>query len=448
MSTVRDALVVGAGPFGLGLAALADPLPDLDVTVLDAAEAFRWHGGMLIEGATLQVPFMADLVTMADPTNRWSFLNWLKTTGRLYPFYIREDFYPLRAEYDAYCRWAADGLDGVEFGRRVERVEFDAERDAFAVTSVASATGDVTDGQQDGPDTRTDHARHLVLAVGTRPTLPASAQGLAGHPAHVHSAHYLERREEMADAERLTIVGSGQSAAEIFLDQLERLDLGRQQLSWITRSPRFFPMEYTKLTLEMTSPEYTRYFHGLEAEERAATGRANLPLYKGISGDLVNAIHEALYRRRVEHGADLPVQLLTHCALTGSRLEGETAVLDWRHGQTGQEFTTRSDATVLATGYRAQAPDFLEPVRDRISWLPDGRFDVALDFTVDQARRIHVLNAEEHTHGLSAPDLGMGPWRAAQVLNTICDREVHPVEQRIAFQTFGVPADAAAGGRA
>ena len=71
------------------------------------ADEFRWHPGMMLEGATIQVPFLADLVTMADPTSPYSFLTYLKATGRLYPFYIRESFYPLRAEYDAYCRWVA-----------------------------------------------------------------------------------------------------------------------------------------------------------------------------------------------------------------------------------------------------------------------------------------------------------------------------------------------------
>ncbi|WP_462416920.1 GNAT family N-acetyltransferase [Kytococcus sp. Marseille-QA3725] len=445
MTRVHDALVIGAGPFGLGLAALADGVDDLDLTVLDAADGFRWHGGMLIEGATLQVPFMADLVTMADPTSRWSFLNYLKMTGRLYPFYIREDFYPLRAEYDAYCRWAADNLGTVEFGRRVEQVEFDEDADTFVVTSVASgsSTGEgsgSTIGTTRAAGHRTDRARHLVLATGTQPVFPEAVEPLLEHPAHTHSAEYMDRRDQLADAEHITVIGSGQSAAEVFRDQLERLDLSRQHLSWITRSPRFFPMEYTKLTLEMTSPEYTRYFHGLPQAERDRLGRQNLPLYKGISGDLVNEIHEALYRRRLEHGGDLPVTLRAACALESSELADDgTATLHWRHTETDAAFTTTADATILATGYRARMPEFLEPVRDRINCLPDGRFDVALDFTVDDARRIRVMNAEEHTHGLSAPDLGMGPWRAAQIVNDLTGRDVYAVEQRIAFQQFGAP---------
>ena len=53
--------------------------------------------------------------------------------------------------------------------------------------------------------------------------------------------------------------------------------------------------------------------------------------------------------------------------------------------------------------------------------------------------RIRVLNAEEHTHGFVAPDLGMGAFRNAVVLNTVTGREVYPVETSIAFQQFGAP---------
>ena len=118
---IHDLVGIGIGPFNLGLACLADPL-DLDAVFLDSADAFRWHHGMMIEGSTIQVPFLADLVSMADPTSPFSFLNFLKQRGRLYPFYIRESFYPLRAEYDAYCRWAAERLDTLRWGRHVTAV--------------------------------------------------------------------------------------------------------------------------------------------------------------------------------------------------------------------------------------------------------------------------------------------------------------------------------------
>ncbi len=89
-----DVVGIGLGPFNLGLAALTHELTDLDGVFLEARDEFSWHPGMMLEGATIQVPFMADLVTMADPTSRFGFLNHLKQIGRLYPFYIRESFYP------------------------------------------------------------------------------------------------------------------------------------------------------------------------------------------------------------------------------------------------------------------------------------------------------------------------------------------------------------------
>ena len=152
---VHDVVGIGIGPFNLGLAALSAPVDGLDAVFLDAADEFRWHPGMMIEGATIQVPFLADLVTLADPTSPYSFLNHLKATGRLYPFYIRESFYPLRAEYDAYCRWVAAQLPSLRWGRRV--VGLEEEGDHFLVTTDRGETY---------------RGRHVVLGVGTQPVLP------------------------------------------------------------------------------------------------------------------------------------------------------------------------------------------------------------------------------------------------------------------------------------
>ncbi|MFD4992022.1 lysine N(6)-hydroxylase/L-ornithine N(5)-oxygenase family protein [Cellulosimicrobium cellulans] len=452
---VRDVVGVGIGPFNLGLAALSAPLDDVDAVFLDAAPEFRWHPGMMIEGATIQVPFLADLVTMADPTSPYSFLAFLKATGRLYPFYIRESFYPLRAEYDAYCRWVAARLSSLRWSRRVVAVEHDPAADAFVVRAeVLDADGAVT-------GTEEHRGRHLVLGVGTAPVLPPALRALADevargeHPGAgplVHSAQYLPHRDALAGSGSVTVVGSGQSAAEVYRDLLEGVHGDAHgpgyRLDWVTRSPRFFPMEYTKLTLEMTSPEYTDHFHALPLELRQLLGREQRGLYKGISGDLVDEIYDALYRLSL--GRPVPTTLLTDTEVVAARYEpgageGEEAgeyVLRLRHAQLGREVERRTRALVAATGYAATVPAFLDPVRHLLRFDELGRFDVARDYTVDDARRVHVLNGEEHTHGITAPDLGFAAWRNAVVLRTVTGREVYPVEERIAFQTFGLPDDA------
>jgi len=423
---VHDVVGIGIGPFNLGLAALAAPL-ELDTVFLDRAPEFRWHPGMMLEGATIQVPFLADLVTMADPTSRYSFLAWLKATGRLYPFYIRESFYPLRSEYDAYCRWVAAQLPTLRWGRDVTAVEVDPHDDELYVVHARTSDG-----------AETYRTRHVVLGVGTQPVVPPALRGLGGPV--LHSADYLTHRDALRRAPSVTVVGSGQSAAEIYRDLLEELDGAAGRLDWVTRSPRFFPMEYTKLTLEMTSPEYTDHFHALPMDVRDRLTREQRSLYKGISGDLVDTIYDTLYRRSAT--APVPTTLLTDTEVTGATWDDDarTYTLHLRHGHTGVEHTRTTAALVLATGYAAAVPDALRGVADRLDWDARGRLAVARDYSVDGGRRrVFVQNGEEHTHGLTAPDLGFGAWRSSAILAAICGREVYPREERIAFQDFGVP---------
>ena len=156
MST-HDFIAVGLGPYNLGLACLTAPIADLDGLFLEARDDVDWHPGMLLESAHLQTPFLADLVTLADPTSPYSFLCYLKEIGRLYPFYIRENFFPLRSEFDAYCRWAAAKLPGVRFGHQVTAIEYDPTGDRYVVRA-----------RVDGREV-THRARRLVLGTGTPP---------------------------------------------------------------------------------------------------------------------------------------------------------------------------------------------------------------------------------------------------------------------------------------
>jgi lysine N6-hydroxylase len=429
---VLDFVAVGAGPFNLGLAALAEPT-GLRGVVLESRDATTWHGGMMLPDATLQVPFMADLVTMADPTSPYSFLAYLKDVGRLYPFYIRESFYPLRREYDRYLRWAADRLP-VRLGHHVQSVR--REGDGYVVTALTA------DGSTEL------RARHVVLGVGTRPHVPDVARSVAAEEGlAIHSADYLHRKDDLQATDSITVVGSGQSAAEVYRDLLEDARDRGYHLTWVTRSPRFFPMEYTKLTLEMTSPEYTAYFQSLPTDTRDRLVAEHKPLYKGISGDLVDDVYDTLYRLGLD--GPVPTDLLAGTTLTSARRDEAAGryALALRHDETDRAFAHDTASLVLATGYRAQLPDLVEPLREHLHWDERGRYAVAADYTIDDDHRVFVQNAEEHTHGFVAPDLGMGAFRSSIIVNAMAGRAVYAVEDRIAFQTFGVPADRAADDR-
>ena len=81
---IHDFIAVGLGPFNLSLACLMAPLKEHRGLFLERSDQFAWHPGMLVDRCTLQNPFLADLVSLADPTSHLSYLNYCKQQGRIY----------------------------------------------------------------------------------------------------------------------------------------------------------------------------------------------------------------------------------------------------------------------------------------------------------------------------------------------------------------------------
>lgn len=432
-----DLVGVGIGPFNLSLAALADGVPELDALFLDAKPAFSWHPGLLLEGTVLQVPFLADLVTMVDPTSPWSYLNYLRTHDRMFPFFFSERFHIPRREYDHYCRWVAESLPSCRFDARVSDLEWSERDDAFLLTHRSA----------DGASQRV-LARQVVLGVGTTPVLPEPLRTLLGeeHQDRVlHSADYGTYRAGLATLRDVTVVGAGQSGAEVALDLIRHQDgdgQGGPYVRWLARTPAFAPMEYSKLGLEHFTPDYIRYFRALPEKRREQLVREQWQLYKGVSEETLADIHDELYERTIG-GGQPRAGLHPGVTLTAAEADGDGYLLTCQHQEQEGEFTFRTDALVSASGYEAQRPDFLEQFAELIRWDEHGRYQVDGDYRVALDARVngdlYVQNAEMHTHGVGAPDLTLGAWRAATILNAASGRTVLPVPERAAWTTFGVP---------
>ncbi|MFF7190862.1 lysine N(6)-hydroxylase/L-ornithine N(5)-oxygenase family protein [Streptomyces sp. NPDC008222] len=435
----RDLVGIGIGPFNLSLAALAHPLAELDTAFYEQRPGFDWHPGLLIDGATLQVPFLADLVTLADPASPWSFLNYLKSLDRLFPFYFAERFHIQRAEYDAYCRWVAGHLPGLHFGHRVDSVRWDPEYELFEI--------DFTRLGPDGEDEALGRtrARAVVLGVGTEPHVPQPLGPLVDTPGVpvIHAADYLRHREQFLTAGHITVVGAGQSGAEIFLDLLRHRPVGCERIHWLARTEAFAPMEYSKLGLEHFTPDYTRYFHALAEPVRDHLVSTQWQLHKGIDAGTSAAIHDELYRRTLHGGWPDAVLTPGVRVRTAQRLPTGTIELHLEHPQQNARSRLTTDAVVLATGYRERpldrilaglAPHLCRDNNERPHI--DDQFRMLLAPAV--TGRLYVQNAELHTHGVGTPDLGLAAWRSATILNSLTGKEPYPLPRRTAFTTFGL----------
>ena len=278
-------------------------------------------------------------------------------------------------------------------------------------------------------------ARHLVLGTGTPPYLPEAVAGLGGD--FIHNSRYVQHKAELQAKESITLVGSGQSAAEIYYDLLSEIDVHGYELNWVTRSPRFFPLEYTKLTLEMTSPEYIDYFHALPEHTRYRLTAEQKGLFKGIDGDLVNDIFDLLYQKKV--GGAVPTRLLTNSALNSATYRDGVYELGLRQEEQEKDYSLRSQGLILATGYKYAEPEFLKPVHERLRYDAQGNFDIARNYSIDTTGRgVFLQNAGVHAHSITSPDLGMGAYRNSYIIRELLGTEYYPVEQTIAFQEFAV----------
>ncbi|EJM98648.1 lysine N(6)-hydroxylase/L-ornithine N(5)-oxygenase family protein [Herbaspirillum sp. YR522] len=423
---IHDFIAIGLGPFNLSLAALSAPLSGVDAVFLEARREFNWHPGLLLDDATLQNPFLADLVTLADPRSEFSFLNYCKQTSRLYSCYMREQWYLRRTEYNRYCQWVVGRLQNVRMGYQATLLGYDDTLGAYRVSGRDQVAGRGFKL----------HARKLVLGLGSVPRLPRCCNQDAAP--YLHSADYLQHKPALLRRRRIVVIGSGQSAAEVYYDLLRASASHAFELTWITRAPRFFQMENSKLTLELVSPDYTDHFFSLPAHCRRRLLRRQASLYKGINANLIAAIYDLLDQRM--HDAPQRYRLASASALRACHHDAgaDCFRLRFRHLDSLRDFSLEADGVVFATGYRSPPPELLAPLHSRIDWGDDGRYRMTRDYAIDRSGgEIFVQNGGLDSHGIGNPDLGLCCHRNARILRALTGVEHYRIEPRTALQTFG-----------
>jgi lysine N6-hydroxylase len=422
---IYDFIGIGIGPFNLGLACLAQPIEELNCLFLDKTTSFNWHPGMLLEQTTLQIPFMADLVTFADPTSPFSFLNYLKETGKFYSFYIRENFLVLRNEYNQYCQWVIRQLNNLHFGIDVKSVQYDAIQECYVINAIA--INDETP--------RTYHCRKLVIGVGTLPDWPACCEPFRKEL--IHSSSYLFNKQTLQLKKSITIVGSGQSAAEIFYDLLQEIEFYDYELNWYTRSPQYYPMDFTKFTGEMTSPEYVNYFYSLQKHQKENILKKQGPLFKGINIQLISKIYDLMYTKRLLFNNEFGMQANADLEEITYNNNSKEYILKFFQHEKETHFERISESVIIASGYTTHVPAFLKNIKERICFDKNGNYATHKNYTIDKsADEIFVQNAESHTHGFTSYGLDIACYRNSIILNEILGKTHYHIHHKNIFQQF------------
>jgi L-ornithine N5-oxygenase len=422
-ATVHDLVGIGFGPSNLALAIAieehnrAAPQHALDAVFLERQERFGWHRGMLLDGATMQVSFLKDLVTMRDPASRFSFLSYLSERGRLADFINRKSLFPFRIEFHDYLEWAADQV--------AHLVRYDAE-----VTDVAPVRGEsgvdaleVVVGGQDGELARVHRARNVAIAAGIRPSLPSNCTP-TGRIWHNHDL--LARLAELPPGEpkRFVVVGAGQSAAET-TEYLHRHFPGCEVCAVFSRYG-YSPSDDTAFANRIFDPEAVdHFFQAPDDVKRRLLEYHRNTNYSVVDPELIDDLYRRTYQERVRGEQRLRMLNACHVVEVEDFAESVRAVVEFL--PTGERRELHADALVYATGYEPVDPlQLLGATAAYCQRTPDGVLAVERDYRVatteDMRCGIYVQGATEHSHGITSTLLSNTAVRVGEILSSVLAR--------------------------
>jgi lysine N6-hydroxylase len=101
---------------------------------------------------------------------------------------------------------------------------------------------------------------------------------------------------------------------------------------------------------------------------------------------------------------------------------------------------TVSDVVIMATGYQDTLPLFMDGMKNHLQFDDNGQLEIDEQYKVKssvEGASLFIQNGELHTHGVGAPDLGLGAYRNAVIINQIAGKEVYKLYKRTVFQQFG-----------
>ncbi|MEU4878367.1 SidA/IucD/PvdA family monooxygenase [Streptomyces sp. NPDC021608] len=395
---------IGVGPANLSLACLLHDDPEIPTLFLDQKGLFTWHDGQQLPDTTLQVSMLKDLVSLADPTNRFSFLSYLHEQGKIYHFVNAQFDAMPRREFRNYLHWACERNENVVFGERVLSVDFDR---TFVVQT----------------DRRTLTADNVSVGVGTSPWVPPMAVDLLGDD-QFHVCDVVAKAKSLG-GKRVCVVGGGQSGAEAFLDLISRPPGERpRRVSWITRRRNYFPIDDTPFTNDFYMPGYSDHFALLEKPTRQKLNADHVLTSDGISEATLREIYQRIYVHRfIEGNADL-VALLPSREVTGVKrgTAGDWAVEIRDIDHSGVAMSIEADVIIWATGFRSASMSVLEPIAHRLQ-REDGEYRIDKSFAVQwdgpADRNIFVHNAAPQQRGLADRNLSLIAWRSQRIAERI-----------------------------
>lgn len=406
---IHDVIGIGFGPSNIGLAiALHEKRAQgrrLDMVFIEKQPAFAWHRDMLLENSSMQISFLKDLATLRDPTSRFTFINYLHEKGRLQDFINLKTFFPSRHEFSDYFNWAAGHFeDQCRYGEEVFEILPETREGVIQLLRVRS--------RLENGAVRERLTRNLVLSIGGSPNIPSEFAAFRADERIFHSNSYLNGISRNARAEKVAVVGAGQSAAEIFLDLHGRPNAPHIDLVMRARSIK--PSDDSPFVNQIFDVDFVDEVYRRTQDERNEMLREfRHTNYSGPDMALIEQIYQVLYQQRVVN--EERHRFFRRHSVQDVCSTAEGVYLDLFDHNSQKVTRVRYDAVVLATGYqREHHKALLEPLTSYLQNYAVSRH-YRLKTQPQLEAGIFLQGACEGTHGLSDTLLSVTAVRTTEI---------------------------------
>ncbi len=417
---VHDLIGIGFGPSNIALAIALDEKrragQALDAMFIERQPSFNWHPDMLLEHAHMQISFLKDLATLRNPTSRFTFVNYLHEKQRLQDFINLKTFYPSRREFNDYLDWAAAQFDDCcAYGEEVVDVLPEPRGREVELLRVRSrgASGEL----------RERLARNLVVSIGGTAHVPEAFRPVKGDPRVLHSSTYLRHMERNAGAQKIALIGAGQSAAELFMDLHGRPNA--PQVDLIMRARSIKPSDNSPFVNEIFNAEFVDHVYSRPQDERSELLREFWHTnYACPDLELIEQIFKVFYEQKVK--GEARHRFLRRHEVKAVHAGSDGVRLTLHDLNADSDSTVRYDAVVLATGYERN--QHLALLSSLAPYLPG--FEVNREYRVKSVAGFHpavfLQGACETTHGLSDTLLSVTAARTGEISEALVSG-VHPL---------------------
>ncbi|GAA4225673.1 lysine N(6)-hydroxylase/L-ornithine N(5)-oxygenase family protein [Actinomadura meridiana] len=416
---VHDVVGIGFGPSNLALAVALDEEGDAgtDAVFFEKQPAFGWHRGMLIDGATMQVHFLKDLVTLRNPASPYSFLAYLHAKGRLVDFVNHKTMFPTRMEFHDYLEWTAAAF--------ADRVRYGSE-----VVALRPHDDDLLEVVVRRDDELETHlTRNAVIGAGLEPVLP---DGVRPGGRIWHTEDLLTRLDERPGwhPKRLVVVGAGQSAAEA-VEYLHRTFADAEVCAVFTRYG-YSPADDSSFANRIFDPAAVDHYYAAPDDvKRMLFEYSRNTNYSVVDLDLIDELYRRAYAEKVSGTERLRILNVSRVLDVREEPGGVRARVLFM--PTGEATDLDADALVYATGYRERDPfDLLGEAGTHCRTGPDGHPVMERDYRIATGPgprwSVYLQGATEHSHGIASSLLSMTAVRTGEIVRSIARRPA-PVAQ-------------------